>query len=164
MGPEQIWLIAIGGFSAFLCNVLYMAGGTGFDGKGYKWLRRFLGSSILGITANAIAMYMHVWVWQYLLMIPALIIGFSLGYGGDTTAEKVFKRTICALGILSACAIGYWATGFTAAGLGVLIMSGIVGATSIYMGVANPFNNAPLEQFLICQVLTLFVPFWAFVK
>jgi hypothetical protein len=164
MGPEQIWLITLGGFAAFLCNVLYMVGGTGFDGKGYKWLRRFVGAGILACAANGIAIYMQAWVWQYLLMIPSLIIGFSMGYGGDTTIEKVLKRSLCAVGILAACFIGLWATGFTAMGWAVMVMAGVIGGTSVVMGVWNPWNNAPLEQFLICQVLTLFVPFWCFVK
>jgi hypothetical protein len=164
MGPESIWLIAIGGTAALICNILYMVGGTGFDGKGYKWMRRFLGAGILASAANGIAIYMHVWSWMYLIMFATLAAGFSLGYGADTVPKKVFLRTVCAIGVLSTCIVGYYAAGATATGLAVCIMAGIVGAASICMGVWNPFNNAPLEQFLICQVLTMFVPWWAFVR
>lgn len=163
-GPENIWLVAAGGFAALLCNILYMAGGTGFDGKGYKWLRRFVGAGILGLAANLIAAAVSAWTWVYLLMIPALMVGMSLGYGGETVSEKVLKRVLCAIGILASCIIGCFAIGFTISGLAVLILAFIVGLTSIFMGVWNPFNNAPLEQFIVCQVLTLFVPFWSMVK
>jgi hypothetical protein len=164
MGPEQIWLIAIGGFAALVCNILYMIGGTGFKGQGYKWIRRFIGSSVLAAAANGIAIYMHVWSWMYLIMFATLAAGFSLGYGGDTIPEKVVKRGICAAGILATCIVGYFAAGAPAFGIAVCIMAGVVGAASIYMGVWNPFNNAPLEQFLICQALTMFVPWWSMVR
>ena len=164
MGPENIYLVGILGFCAFLCNFLYAMGGTEMSFGGQKWLRRFLGSSILATSANGAAIYLGVWVWQYLLMYPCLIIGFSMGYGGDTVLEKTFKRFLCALGVLSACIAGLYATGFTPMGWVITGLATITGLTSIVLGVWNPWKNAVVEQFVICQVLCLYVPFWAFVK
>ena len=160
-GPENIWLIALCGLAAFIANVMYMMGGT--QGFGLWW-RRFLATFILMVAANGAALFMHVWHWQYLLFFPALIAGMSLGYGAKTTGGKIVKRLIFALGVTACCALGAWAHGFGAMSLVICGLSVFTGLTSIVLGVINPFNNAPLEQFLICQVLTLYVPFWAFVR
>ena len=77
---------------------------------------------------------------------------------------KIYKRAVFALGVLMACVVGAWIAGFSVAAWIVLGLSFLTGLTSVILGVFNPFSNAPLEQFLICQVLCLFVPFWAFVK
>jgi hypothetical protein len=137
-----------------------MGGTKGFS----KWMRRFLASFILACSANVAAIYLGVWTLEYLLMWPCLIGGFSLPYGANTTWDKVIKRTVFALGVLMACFCGAWATGFTIFGLVILGLAVLTGITSVALGVINPFNNAPLEQFLICQVLCLYVPYWAFVR
>jgi len=163
-GTENWGLVAFGGFMSFVASVLYMWGGTDMKWGGKKWLRRYLGSFVLACAAWVIAVVLSKWDWRYLLMYPALWGGFSLGYGGDTKWEKVRKRFFFALGSLLACVVGAWIAGFTGAAWAVLIVCFIVGMTSIVLGVKNPYSNAPLEQYLICQVLTLFVPFWAFVR
>jgi hypothetical protein len=160
-GTEQIWLVAMGGFLAFLANVMYMMGGT--EGFG-KWWRRFIGSCLLALSATLVAIMLAKWSWQYILMWPCLIGGFSLGYGGKTTIEKVLKRSVFALGVLTACICGAWAVGFTISAWVVVGLALVTGLTSVVLGVFNPFSNAPLEQFIISQVLTLYVPFWAFVN
>jgi len=160
-GQENIWLIALLGFMAFVANVLYMLGGTqGFK----KWLRRFVGSFILALSANIGALVMGVWTWHYCLICPCLTIGFSLGYGADTTIGKIIRRTIFASGVLTACWVGLWITGFSGFGWMVMLLAIITGLTSVALGVWNPFNNAPLEQFFVCQVLCLYIPYWCFIK
>jgi len=159
MGTENIWLIIILGFMAFVANSLYAMGGT--EGFG-KWLRRYLASFILAVAANGAAIYLTVWTWQYIFIYPCLIGGFSLGYGANTTWEKILKRGIFALGVLTACFCGFWATGATILGWIVVGLAFLTGVTSVVLGVINPFNNAPLEQFIICQVLCLYIPYWAF--
>lgn len=161
MGTENIWLIALAGFGAFIANVMYAMGGTAGFGL---WWRRFLGSFVLALDANLVALYVGNWHWQYLTFFPCLAIGFSLGYGSDTILGKIIKRTIFAIGVLSVCWFGLWAIGFTVYGWVVLGLAFITGLTSVALGVINPFNSAPLEQFLICQVLCMYVPFWAFVR
>lgn len=158
-GTENWGLVALGGGMAFIANVLYQLGGIS-----NKWLRRYLASFILALSTNLIAIFLGKWAWQYILIYPCLIAGFSLGYGGDTTWEKVIRRLVYALGVLSACIIGLWATGFTASGYVVAGLALIVGLGSVVLGVLNPFSNARLEEFLVCQLLTMFVPFWAFIS
>lgn len=160
-GTENVWLVAGGGFGAFLANVLYMLGGT--EGFGL-WTRRFLGMSVLALTGNIVALLLGAWLWQYLLFFPILIAGSTLGYGADSTWKKILRRTIFALAISAACLLGAWAHGFTIFSLMIVGLSFAVGLGSVILGVFNPFNNAPVEQFLICQLLTLFIPFWGFVK
>jgi hypothetical protein len=167
-GPENIWLVASGFGAIFVAVVAYMVGGTDMDGPGpmggQKWIRRYFGASVLSSAANGIAFLLGVWAWQYLLMFPALMIGFSLPYGGNTVAVKTLKRFVFAVGVLAACFCGLWATGFTFMGWVVMALASGIGLGSVVLGVMNPFSNAPLEQGLICLVLTMFVPFWAFIK
>ena len=163
MGPENIWVVAIGGFCSFVASVLYAIGGTEMSFGGKKWIRRYLGSFILALGANIVAFMIGEWSWKLLLMYPCLIGGMSLGYGGDKTSTKVLKRAIFALGCLSACMVGVWYCGWVLAAWIVFGIAFVVASVSVVLGVWNPFKNAPLEQYIICQVLTMFVPFWAFV-
>jgi len=158
-GAEQWGIVALGGFLAFLANVLYQLGGIS-----NKWIRRYVASFVLALSANLMAIFLVCWTWQYILMWPCLIAGFSLGYGGDETWYKILRRTVYALGVLTACFAGLWATGFTSSGWVIIGLSVLTGLTSVVLGVINPFNSARLEEFLVCQVLCLYVPWWAFVK
>ena len=164
IGTENWGLVALGGLAAFISNVLYMWGGTEMSWGGKKWLRRFLGSFVLAAAANGIALVLGNWAWQYILIWPALIGGMSLGYGADNLGEKILKRSIFALGVCTAGIFGLWATGWTGFGIGILVMQVVIGAASVFLGAQNPYSNSPLEQFLISQILTLTVPFWAFVR
>jgi hypothetical protein len=159
-GTEGWGLVALGGFMAFIANIFYMWGGT--EGFG-KWWRRFIGASVLATAANLLAILTGAWLWQYLLFYPCLMIGFSLGYGGDTLTIRLLRRTVYALGVLSTCLIGAWGAGFLVASLIVVALAGLTGATSIALGVLNPFKSARVEEFMVSQVLTLYVPFWAYV-
>ena len=161
LGTEGWGLIALGGLLAYVSNVFYMWGGT--QGFSKVW-RRFIGASVLASTANFIALFMVCWSWQYLLFYPCLIGGFCLGYGGDTTTEKIIKRTIYALGVLSACFFGMWAHSFNMSSIIVFMLAVFTGLSSVVLGVTNPFVSARLEEFMVCQVLTLYIPFWALVK
>jgi hypothetical protein len=160
-GTEEWGLVAIGGGAVFLSAVFYMWGGTAGFGK---FWRRFVGSFVLTLSTNLLAIFKGVWAWQLLLIWPALIIAFGLPYGSDTFWGKAVKRAVFALGNVSAGFFGYWAMGMPTFGIGILIFQLFIGSGSIYLGVKNPYKNAPLEQFLICILLTLTIPFWAFVK
>ena len=161
MGQEQIWLVAFCGLAGFLGNVCYMAGGT--QGFGLVW-RRYAGTFVLTLACNLAALFIGKWVWQYILVFPCLLGGMSLGYGSDITWVKVYKRAIFALGVLMACVVGAWAVGFTASAWIVIGLAFLIGSGSVVLGVLNPFSNAPAEQFLVCQTLTMFVPFLAWIR
>jgi len=161
MGPENIWLIAIGGGASLISCILYMMGGTT---PFKKFWRRFIGSFVLAAAASFIAIWVAKWDWRYLLFYPILAAGFSLGYGGSTVIEKVIKRTIFALAVLGCCIVGLWVNQFNMFSWVVTGLAFITGLTSVVLGVINPFNNAPLEQYLICQVLTMYVPWWSMIR
>ena len=159
-GPENVWLVATMGVSSLVGSILYMLGGT--SGFGGLWLRRFLGSAAIATGANVGALVLGNWHLPYLLFYVCLAAGFSLGYGADTVIAKVIRRTIFALGVLSACIVGLWATGFTMGGFVITGLATVVGLGSVVLGVVNPTTSAA-EQYLVCQLLTIFVPFWAFI-
>ena len=163
-GAENWGLVAFGGFMSLVSSILYMWGGTAMSWGGKKWLRRFLGSFVLAVAASVVAVVLAKWDWRYIIMYPCLVAGFSLGYGAGTTSAKIYKRTVFAFGVLTACIVGAWIAGFTPSANLVLGLATATGMTSVALGVWNPFSNAPLEQYIICQLLTLYVPFWAFVR
>jgi len=158
-GTEGWVLVAIAGGMSLLANILYQLGGTG-----PKWVRRYLASFILTLTTNIVSILIGNWHWQYLLMYPCLVIGFSMGYGADTTMEKVIRRTVYTLGVLSTCFMGLWATNFSNSGIVIIILATLTGLTSILLGVFNPFKSARVEEFMVCQVLTMYVVFWPYVR
>jgi hypothetical protein len=163
MGPENIWTVAIGGGASFIASMLYAIGGTEMSFGGKKWLRRYLGTFILALSTSVIALILGAWSWKLILIYPCLIGGMSLGYGGDTTGEKLIRRAVFASGVLMACVVGLWYVSFSVNGWIMFGLASFIGLTSVVMGVWNPFKNAPLEQYLICQVLTMFIPFWGFI-
>lgn len=160
-GVEGWGLVALGGTLGLISNIFYMWGGT--EGFTKIW-RRFVGASVLATGTNLLAILTGSWAWQYLTFYPLLMIGFSLGYGGDTTIEKIIRRSVYALGVLSCCIMGMWAVAFSTASIVVGILALITGLTSVALGVLNPFKSARLEEFMVSQVLTLYVIFWSYVK
>lgn len=160
-GPENIWLIAVGGFSTCFASVMYMMGGTT---PWKKWIRRYLGTFLLSLCLNLIAFINSNWHWQYLLTYPFLVLGFSLSYGDDIVWKKILKRSVFVLGCLLSSLVCLWAIGFSFFGWIVFGLQFIIGLGSIILGVINPYNNAPLEQYLISQLLTLFFVFWPFIR
>ena len=160
-GPENLFSIGLDGILTTVGAILYAAGGTTPYSKS---LRRIGTSACLSVALIFTALFVQRWAWQYLGVPIILFAGFSLGYGADTFWQKFFKRTACAFAIMSASILCLWATGFTPSGMIVLGMTFWVGITSVILGVTNPFNNAPLEQFLICMVLNIFLISWPFVR
>jgi hypothetical protein len=159
MNSEYLYLVGMDGFLAFVACFLYSWGGQ----QG-KWKRRFIASFVLALAANLTAVFLSRWSWPYLLFWPCLIGGFSLGYGADTFWAKFIKRTVFALGVCFCGVIGLWMTGFTGYGWGILISQILLSGFSVYLGTKNPYSSARVEEYLICQVLVLTIPFWPFVR
>lgn len=143
--------------------ILYMLGGTAMSFGGQKWIRRFLASFLLAVAVNVTALVIGKWTWQYTLTWPALIFGFSLGYGADRFFTKIVRRSVYALGVISASVFCLWAINWSIMGIGILICQVVLGGISVFLGVKNPYSNPPVEQAIICLLLTMFIPFWPFV-
>ena len=79
-----------------LACLLYSLGGR--EGK---WKRRFIASLILSITLNLAALVMGRFSFWLFLTFPALIAGFSMGYGADTLGAKLIRRGIYALSVIA---------------------------------------------------------------
>ena len=168
-GPEDLWLGGLAGFSSFVFCFLFAIGGTGFPlpgggSEGYKWIRRYLGVGILIGMLNYTAYYLQVWNLWYLAAFVTMCIGVSSGYGGDTTAEKIWERSTYALGVLATTWMIIWSMGMTGSGVLVGSLATVAGAFSVFIGVKNPFGNAPVEQFVNALVLSLFIPFLPFLN
>lgn len=130
---------------------LWMIGGR--DNNGKFW-RRYVGTTLFATGVLAVCAVMHVFSVKLLALYPALWIGTSNGYGGDTTAKKIVRRSIFTAGMLLSGVVCLWAFGFTAAAWTLFAIQCIVSAGSIVWGVKNP-TSAPVEEVFICLLHTV---------
>jgi len=97
-----------------------------------------------------------------LLMIPALMLGSSNGYGGDTVLKKVARRVVFSLGMLLSGVVvcltldsgNAWA---------LFVVQASVAFASVYVGVKNPIS-APAEEVFVCALHCLVLSAYPFVK
>ncbi|RTL04635.1 hypothetical protein EKK58_10010 [Candidatus Dependentiae bacterium] len=130
-----------------IATLLYMLGG-----RKDKIIRRLGSATILAITNNVICLLRGAWSPWFLLMIPALFGGFSMGYGGDNTWTKFFRRLLYAVGVIGCGLIFCLVYGGKAWLLFVPHVG--IGLWSIWLGIKNPIE-APAEEGLICSILNL---------
>lgn len=148
MTESYIVLVYAGTLVGWVAGIiLWMVGG-----RSQKLWRR-LGSSIVWtLTVNLSALAMSVWTWKLLLLLPALVIGSSLGYGGDTVPEKVWRRSVFWLGVVvlsgGVCLWTYWPKAIFP-----FILHLGVGAWTISFAAKNPFH-APVEEAIVASLLT----------
>jgi len=154
-----VWVVSAGFFAIALSCALYMRGG-----RSHKIIRRLGVALTLGAALNGIAIAVGNWHWQFGLVFLSLFVSTSLGYGGDTTSEKIRRRTVYCLGLFVSHLICGWAVGFGSYTIGLLIYQGIASAGTIWLGVKNPFKTAVLEEGIICLLLTWMLPFWSLVR
>lgn len=121
-----------------------------WGGRERKWIRRILGSLALAGTVNGSAWMLGVWDFRLILVLPALILGSSMGYGGETEAEKVLKRSLFACGMVLSGVLCTWILGGMA--WSILILHAGVAAWTIWLGVKNPLHAAAEEVF-VCLLL-----------
>lgn len=134
----------------------------GLGGRSGKWLRRFIGSLILATTVNIATVIMGKWNPWLIAIYPALIIGFSMGYGVNdgNVLFKVIRRTLYALGVLAAGAIFFITMGPKA--LWILIPHAGIGLWSVYLGTKNPMHAAAEEVF-VCALLNIGLCMYPFI-
>jgi hypothetical protein len=75
-----------------------------------------------------------------------------MGYGGDTTSEKIMRRIVFALGSLAAGAILAWGIGFNSKAIWLLVCQAIASIVSIILGVKSIFPAA-VEEVFVCLSL-----------
>ena len=157
MNEYTIGYTAVGSlFGLALRCLCYMWGG-----RSGKWKRRFVGSAVIATTVVVASIIMGKFFWTLPLIYIPLALGFSLGYGGDTTEVKVLKRSIVACCVISAglvCALTFMGNAWWV----FLIHCGI-GVWSVYLGVKNPVYAAAEEVF-VCAVLNLGLIMYPFIS
>jgi len=131
---------------AFMC-LFYMLGG-----RKNKWLRRFIAPLFQEASTNLCAWIMGIWNAWLLLTYILVAIGFSFGYGGETTGSKLFRRLVyCAMNLTVALLFIFL---YGPKMLWIFIPNIGVAAWSIYLGIKNPLY-APAEEVFVCALLYL---------
>jgi len=130
-------------------------------GRSKKWLRRFISPAILTIGLCGISLIKGNFSPWFLGVYPCLVLGFSLGYGADNMAEKVLKRALYALGVLSAGVMACLGLGGGAWWL--LAVQLILAVGSVILGVKS-ILPAAVEEGIICILLTLFIPLYPLIQ
>jgi len=157
MTETGIGTVAVGSLLGLVaCCFLWMLGG-----RSGKWKRRYAGSFVLALTVNLAALAMGVWDAWLLALVVTLALAFSMGYGGETTAEKVIRRTVFALGVLASGALCTLVIGGNAWML--LVPHVGVGLFSIWLGVKNPLHAAA-EEVGVCFLLNGMLVFYPFIR
>lgn len=152
------WIGSGSGLGLLIASTLYWIGGR--DGTSKLW-RRLGGAFILALTVNLSSLFLGNWEIIYLLVFPCLFAGFSMGYGGDNLLAKIIRRTLYAIGVTGSGLIFAFTIG--GAAWGIFIFHAIIGLTSVWLGVRNPFH-AVAEEWAICMVLNLGLIFYPFVR
>lgn len=125
-------------------SLAWMAGGR--EGK---WKRRFLGAAIQSLGINILALICGTWAWQFALSVGPEAGSRSMGYGGDTTGEKIMRRAVFAVGSLAVGAILAWGVGFSNKAITLLVCQAVASVVSIILGVKNPLPAA-VEEVFVC--------------
>lgn len=156
---EGLWLVGGCALALFVSSFLYSAGGYS-----NKWLRRFISPALLCIALNGSGMILNNWHWQYLLTYPLIVLAFCLPYGSEIQWQKILMRLGVSVICLIASAVCLLGQALSLPSIGILIIQILLCLITVYFGVKNPFSNARLEEFLVSLFLTLFIPFWSFIR
>jgi hypothetical protein len=130
-----------------LSSASYMIGG-----RRNKIIRRLGGAFILASTVNLVSVFLNNWSPYFLLLLPALFGGFSMGYGADIGYVKFIRRllyaiAICGSGLIMCLVLG-------GASWLILPLHVSVGLWSIWLGVKS-IVPAAAEEVFICALLNL---------
>lgn len=151
MTETMLGTLAVGALGVCVIDSwLWMAGG-----RSGKWKRRYIGAFIQSLGLSIAALLAGTWHWVFLAIMGPEVGSRSLGYGGDTTPEKISRRTVFAAGSLFVGALLAWGTGFSGAAIIVLICQTLASACTIVLGVKNPVPAA-VEEVFVCFSLKYF--------
>ena len=113
-----------------------------WGGRHGTWKRRYIGAIIQGLGVNILSLITGTWAWQFALALGPEAGSRSMGYGGDTTSEKILRRSVFAICSLAAGAILAWGVGFSGKTITLLICQAVASVVSIVLGVKNPLPAA----------------------
>lgn len=146
-----VWLVCLKMLIIFLFAVVYIIGG-----RGPKWMRRWIGGTILAVGLNVIALIIHKWNLILGLSSFAIYGALTLGYGGDTFCIKVRRRLYYSLAFCGyTLLIGFITHRFAMAGFQCVITI----ATNLYLGLTNPTPSAVDEESIIAINSISLIPF-----
>ena len=144
----QMFRLAEALFTLSLFAFLYSLGG-----RKEKWLRRFLGSTLFCLGCNLIAFQSNIWSIWMLGGFVTYPIALSLGYGGNTTATKLFRRTLYGL------ALGLASIPFLIHQPSMILFQTLLSMSiSIWWGIKNP-TSAVGEEGAIGALSVILIPF-----
>lgn len=151
-------LLAIASISA----VLIYAALTSFGGRSEDYLNienrvwgRWIAPIFFNLCIFCLYIIKHISLWQIICYLIYFAFTHHLGYGGDTTLQKVFRRTLHSTlrsaALIPLCLVtGRWE---------VYIAQVICGLTvAVLFGVKNPVK-APQEEFIISFSNAFLTPF-----
>lgn len=132
--------------------MLYVMGG-----RKHKWLRRWVGGTVLALSVLIFGAIHNSLNWGVILSTPLIYVGLALGYGGDHFWEKFLRRAFYGLMFsLPAFAISI-SIGRPMLGLFQIALSVLC---SLYLGLINPTEAVDEEAFL-AVLSSLCYPFLA---
>jgi hypothetical protein len=136
--------------------IAVFAGLYGFGGISGKWKRRYIAPVVLVAGICGFGLWLGSFTYWYLLCAPLLFGALSLGYGADTVAEKIKKRTIYGLACAAATLpIFIVQQAYTLIPANILVVVCI----SVVAGVWNQTSSARAEETLIGAAIVLIPTF-----
>ena len=121
-------------------------------GRQWKPLRRIVGGIFLGASVALLSLYTGTHKWWYWFACVGYPIALSLGYGGNTTLVKLFRRLLYGVVLGSVSFIyGNWVL--------AIFQTIIAALSSIYLGLSNPVQAVNEEAMiaLICVSTVVFM-------
>lgn len=140
-------IIAVGLFA-----ICYIVGG-----RRWKWVRRFLGSGLLGVFVLVLAYWQRSFSWWYFSYPLLLSIALCMGYGGNTTSVKIRRRLTYAIGLgLSCLPIAILGSAWIL----YAIQFGMCVVGSLALGVLNPMAGGAVDEEGVIAIMSIcLVPF-----
>lgn len=123
-----------------------------WGGRSGKYKRRFIGSFIQILGINILAIIAGTWVWKFAVALVPEIGSRCMGYGGETTSEKIMRRSVFALCSLAAGAVLAWGLDFSVKAVTLLICQAIASIVSIILGIKS-ILPAAVEEVFVCLSL-----------
>lgn len=150
-----VWQSFAAGAGLVLGSLFYS-----FGGRKNKFLRRYVGATVLAGTVCGIAVWRGIFNPWMMATLPILVAGFSMGYGSERPSVKFVKRLLCCLavvmaGVVMAACVGGRAWAVLPFHFGVALFS-------IYLGCINPIAAAS-EEFFVCLILNTGLMAYCFV-